>query len=156
MTNNGATNDVAETATEQRICRETAQKIADLCCDLYPKNQIHDERRNENRYPFPYLVTISPVESDGLTPLAQPFSVVAKQISEGGIGFYYNEPMPYRYVVVSLPELRKRPALHLLVDLTRCHLARPGWYENGGVFVMEVDEPALVSILESSGSSPST
>ena len=138
----------ADQTTPQRVSAETAQKITDLCTELYPRGRVYDERRNERRYPFPFLVTLSPVESDGITPLAEPFSVVCKQISEGGLGFYYHEPMPYRYVVASLPPMFQQPAIHLLVDLTWCRIARKGWYENGGAFIQETDEPELVRLLE--------
>ena len=144
----GTMSSTANQQTQQRIPAETAKKIEDLCFELYPSGRMGDERRNETRYPFPYLVMLSPVEDDGLTPLVEPFSVVCKEISEGGLGFYYQEPMPYRYVVASLPALVDRPAIHLLVDLTWCRIARKGWYENGGQFVREMEEPALVTLVE--------
>ena len=88
------------------------------------------------------------MESDGLTPLAEPFTVVCKHISKGGIGFYYPEPMPYRYVVVTLPAMGTEAPIHLLVDLTWCRFAQKGWYENGGLFVREAEEPALSHLVD--------
>ena len=138
----------AEPSAQPTIKSETVDKIERLCTHLYPSGRLSDERRTETRYPFPYLISIAPVESDGTTPLAEPFIVVCKHISQGGIGFYYPEPMPYRYIVVSLPAMGKEQAIHLLVDLTWCRFARKGWYENGGLFVGETDEPALSHLLE--------
>jgi hypothetical protein len=94
------------------------------------------------------LITLSPVEADGVTPLAKPFTVVAKHLSESGIGFYYHQPMPYRYVVASVAAPNDDMVVHMLIDLTWCRFARKGWYENGGVLVGETNEPLLADMAD--------
>jgi hypothetical protein len=56
--------------------------------------------------------------------------------------------MPYRFVVVTLPAMGSEAKIHLLVDLTWCRFARKGWYENGGQFVREAEEPALAHLAD--------
>ena len=55
---------------------------------LYPRNDLV-ERRHDNRYPFPYLVHLTPVGEDGITPEGETVVVVGKHLSEQGFGFYH-------------------------------------------------------------------
>jgi hypothetical protein len=94
----------------------------------------HSERRREQRFPFPYPVRLTPVATDGNVSPAESVVVLGKHLSEHGVDFYYNEPLPYRRVIASF-ERGGREALHLLMDLTWCRFGRHGWYENGGHFL---------------------
>ena len=72
-----------------------------LLTTLYPKHDML-ERRRETRYPFPYLVHLTPVGDDGASPEGEAIVVVGKHLSERGLGFYHTRPLPYRRMVVSL------------------------------------------------------
>jgi hypothetical protein len=98
------------------------------------------ERRKDRRYPFPYLVRLSPVGSDGTTPSGQPVVVVGKHLSERGFGFYHPEPLAYRRMVATL-ETPGGDRLSLLIDLSWCRFTGRGWYESGGRFLAVVDAP---------------
>ena len=121
------------------------QRIRTLLGNLYPRGRVC-ERRRETRYPFPYLIHLQPVLDDDLTPAGEPIVVVGRQISEGGLGFFHPEPLPYRRVVASISPTDGAARLDVLLDLTWCRFTRHGWYEGGGRFLQEVattlvDEP---------------
>ena len=54
------------------------------------------ERRIHHRLPLARLIYLTPVGPDGLTPLGKPIVVVGKHVSEQGLGFFRQQPLPYR------------------------------------------------------------
>jgi len=110
-----------------------------LLTTLYPKREFV-ERRGDNRYPFPYLVHLTPVADDGRTPDGDTQVVVGKHLSERGLGFYHSQPLPYRRVIVSL-EAGGGRWLAFLIDLSWCRFTQQGWYESGGRFLQSVLSP---------------
>ncbi len=106
---------------------------------LYPRNEL-GERRRANRYPFPYLVHLTPVDDDGLTPVGETIVVVGKHLSESGLGFYHPKPLPHRRMIVSI-ETTGGGWLAFLIDLSWCRFTKQGWYESGGRFLQAVDSP---------------
>jgi hypothetical protein len=102
------------------------------------------ERRREQRYPYPQLITLWPMEADGETVAGPPMTVVGKQLSERGLGFYHPQPIANRLVVVSLEKGDGR-TLSFLVDIHRCRFTRQGWYESGGRLLATVTAPSRVA-----------
>lgn len=92
------------------------------------------ERRGRRRYPYPYLVRLTPVGDDGITPQGEPLVVVGKHLSEQGLGFYHSGPLPYRRMIASL-ESSDGTWLGFLLDITWCRFVKQGWYESGGRFL---------------------
>ena len=113
-----------------------------LLTTLYPRAQW-TERRRDQRYPFPYLVHLTPVAPDGVTPQGESVVAVGKHLSEQGLGFYHPKPLPYRRMIVSF-ESGAGSQVAFLVDLTWCRFTRQRWYESGGRFVQTVDPPSDV------------
>ena len=109
-----------------------------LLSTLYPKQEFM-ERRHETRYPFPYLVHITPVAADGVTVQGETVVVVGKHLSEQGLGFYHPKPLPYRRVIASLEDNGRW--LGFLIDLKWCRFTRQGWYESGGRILESVPSP---------------
>jgi hypothetical protein len=109
-----------------------------LLSTLYPKQEFM-ERRNETRYPFPYLVHITPVAADGVTPQGDTVVVVGKHLSEQGLGFYHPKPLPFRRVIASLENNGRW--IGFLLDLKWCRFTRQGWYESGGRILESVSSP---------------
>ena len=99
------------------------------------------ERRGRRRYPYPYLVHLTPVAEDGLTPQGDPVVAVGKHLSEQGLGFYHTGPLPYRRMIASL-ETPGGTRLDFLIDLTWCRFLKQGWYESGGRFLQSSPGPA--------------
>jgi hypothetical protein len=109
-----------------------------LLSTLYPK-QDFVERRCETRYPFPYLVHLTPVDEDESLLQSETVVVVGKHLSERGLGFYHPKPLPYRRVIASLESNGRW--LGFLLDLTWCRFTRQGWYESGGRILESVLSP---------------
>src|SRR6188768_2257091 len=75
------------------------------------------ERRREQRYPYPYPIRLTPVTTDGTVPPAESVVVLGKHLTEHGVDFYYNEPLPYRRVIATF-ERGGREVAHIVMDLT--------------------------------------
>ncbi len=118
------------------------EQVAELLSRLYPRNALA-ERRRENRYPFPYLVHLTPVD-DALAPAGESVVVVGKHLSPCGVGFYHPKPISHRRMIVSF-EAGQQSWLSFLIDVTWCRFTKQGWYESGGRFLQRVDPPAEVA-----------
>jgi len=118
---------------------EVRTQVWGLLTTLYPQNTCM-ERRREQRYPFPYLIHLTPVAADGITPQGESIVVVGKHLSERGMGFYHSKPLPYRRMIVSL-EVGQGKWLAFLIDLNWCRFTRQRWYESGGRFLRAVASP---------------
>ena len=97
---------------------------------LYPRGVLV-ERRGERRYPFPYLVRLTPVAEDGITARGEAVVVVGKHLSSRGLGFYHPGPLPHRRMIASL-EVGDGRRLDFLINLSWCRFTKQGWYESGG------------------------
>jgi len=131
------------TLSELKAPEEDARaQVWRLLGALYPRGNMA-ERRMDHRYPYPYLVYLTPVAEDGVTPKGDALVVVGKHLSERGLGFYHPKPLPYRRMIASL-ESAGGAQLHFLIDLTWCRFTRHGWYESGGHFLQAVPAPGGV------------
>lgn len=118
---------------------EVRTQVWALLATLYPKHETN-ERRRDTRYPFPYLVHLTPVGEDGATPEGEPIVVVGKHLSERGLGFYHPKPLPYRRMIASLQAVNGQ-WVGFLIDLNWCRFTKQGWYESGGRFLEPVLSP---------------
>jgi hypothetical protein len=109
-----------------------------LLSTLYPRQEFM-ERRSETRYPFPYLVHLTPVAPDGTPVECETVVVVGKHLSEQGLGFYHPKPLAYRRVIASLESNGRW--IGFLLDLKWCRFTRQGWYESGGRILESVTSP---------------
>jgi len=116
---------------------ELRTQVCGLLHTLYPQSDL-TERRRENRYAFPYLVQLTPVAEDGVTPRGEAVVVVGKHLSERGLGFYHPKPLPYRRMIASL-EAGNGRWVRFLIDLSWCRFIKGGWYESGGRFLRAVE-----------------
>jgi hypothetical protein len=114
-------------------------QVWSLLAGLCPRSELV-ERRSDWRYPYPYLIHLTPVGRDGITASGETIVVAGKQLSEHGLGFYHQEPLPYRRMVASL-EASTGVWLSFLIDLSWCRFMRCGWYESGGRFLQSVPCP---------------
>jgi len=121
---------------------DVRMQIRGLLAALYPRTHLVERRRGQ-RYPFPYLVYLTPLADDGVTPEGKAVAVVGKHISERGLGFYHPRPLAYRRVIASM-EAGNGNWLSFLVDLTWCRFTRQGWYESGGRLLQAVHSPLEV------------
>lgn len=118
---------------------EVRSQVWQLLGGMYPQgNGV--ERRQSQRYPFPQLITLSPVSIGGLTTKGRNLTVVGKHLSEGGLGFFHPQPLSDRLVIASL-EADGGRFFGFLLDIHRCRFTRHGWYESGGKFLRAAPSP---------------
>ncbi len=98
---------------------------------IYPLEQ---ERRNRARFPYPRLIRLIPLNTDGSRSEFPPVTVVGKHLAEDGLGFYHAMPLPYRQMLAQL-ELPGGDLASFLVVLQWCRFIRDGWYETGARLV---------------------
>lgn len=115
------------------------RQVWGLLAGLYPAGKPI-ERRVDQRFPYPHLVYLTPCAADGLTPLGGPVVVVGKHLSERGLGFYHQQPLPYRRMIASLANHEQR-WLGFLIDITWCRFTQHGWYDSGGKFLHVTSSP---------------
>jgi len=110
-----------------------------LLAGIFPHGNLL-ERRHEQRYPYPRLLMLTPVQADGQTADGPTFVAVGKQLSQRGLGFFHPQPLVNRLVIASL-EAGDGRWLGFLLDIRHCRFTRQGWYESGGRFVRAVASP---------------
>ena len=104
------------------------------------RDRRYTDRRHNRRLAYPYPIHLTPVGIDDSTPQGETIIVVGKHLSECGLDFYHNQPLPYRRMIASLRQ-GETDWMGLLVDLTWCRFTRHGWYENGGRFIEMIRSP---------------
>jgi hypothetical protein len=119
--------------------RDVQDRVLDVV-SLYRTRPACGDRRCDRREPFPYPIHVTPVADNGEVLSDETFVVLGKHLSERGLDFYHNAPLPYRRVITSW-ECRDGSWLALMLDLRWCRSTRHGWYENGGRFVQAVPSP---------------
>jgi hypothetical protein len=123
--------------------------VRQLLEHMYPQ-EVWAEKRKTQRVPYPFLLQITPVDEEG-TPLDEPMTVVGKDLSEQGIGFFHREPLPHRLVKASVEDMTGQ-TIAVLIDLTWCCFTKQGWYESGGRFLhVAVDRPNQEFLMPASG-----
>lgn len=118
---------------------EISSRISSLFKKLFPGGRLPD-RRSQRRYPFPYLVRLTRVGPDGLSPTEESIVVVGKHISERGLGFYHAIPLTDRRMIASF-ETSTGEWIAFLLDIHWCRFTKGGWYESGGRFLRTVPSP---------------
>lgn len=92
------------------------------------------DRRRDQRYPFPNLLYVTPMDRNGQPLVEQTVVVVGKTLTERGMDFYHQQPIPHRRVIVTI-ETQSGYTASFLMDLTWCRYTKQGWYDNGGRFL---------------------
>jgi hypothetical protein len=115
------------------------RQVWGLLAGLAPQAH-HPERRTVQRFPYPNLLYLTPVAADGMTPAGDSIVVVGKHLSERGLGFFYQYPLPNRRMIASL-EGKDARYVGFLVDITWCRFTQHGWYDSGGRFLCAVPSP---------------
>jgi hypothetical protein len=115
------------------VDHEARLQVRALLAGVYPPGIVPD-RRSEQRYPFPKLFVLSPVDADGRRRLGPSITAAGKHLSETGMSFFHPDPIPHRWMIASLPK-SDGEWVGFLVDLDWCRFTRQGWYESGGRLV---------------------
>lgn len=112
--------------------------VGQLISRILPK-KITNERRKDFRYPYPHLVYLTPVDSSGQPLNDLTTVVVGKNITERGIDFFHQQPLPYRRVILTL-ESDDGTRASVVTDLLWTRFTRQGWYDNGGRFLYVLEQ----------------
>jgi hypothetical protein len=110
-------------------------RVHELLLRTYPPGPPL-ERRCDRRYPYPHLVRLTPINSEN-QPSGECLTVVGKNLSERGMGFFHSGPIAHRRMIASFDAGGGR-WLGLVVDVTWCRFICSGWYESGGRFLEAV------------------
>ncbi len=102
--------------------QETLRRIAAFVSLLRPERGL--ERRQSQRIALPFLLRLEAAGSEAIT-------VVGKDISSAGIGFFHQQPLAMRQAKLTLSDPRIG-TLSLEVELAWCRFCQLGWYESGG------------------------
>lgn len=118
--------------------RAIRRQVRAVLAGMYPLNVPH-ARRGEERFPYPRLMQLIPATETG-RPTGSGLTVVGKQLSEQGLGFFHPGPLPHRWVIVEL-EVANGTKFSFLMQLLWCRFLREGWYESGGRFSKLIEVP---------------
>src|SRR5262245_42233491 len=77
------------------------RQVWSVLAGLFPAGHS-PERRQQQRFPYPQLLYLTPVDPVTNVACGESLVVVGKHLSERGLGFYYREPIPYRRMIASL------------------------------------------------------
>jgi hypothetical protein len=116
------------------------QRVRFVLQAFHQASRIACDRRRDHRIPFPHPIHVTPVDASGALATDETFVVLGKHLSECGLDFYCQWPIPHRRVVASW-ECGAGRWISLLLDLTWCRSNHHGWYENGGRFLQVVESP---------------
>lgn len=117
---------------------EVRRHVWMLLSGLYPPARTL-ERRSEQRFAFPHLLYLTPTD-DHLGAVNESVVVIGKHLSERGLGFFHQLPLPHRHMIASL-EARDGRWLAFLVDIHWCRFTQHGWYDSGGRLLQVVTSP---------------
>lgn len=104
------------------------------------------ERRQNQRHPLPSLLTLYPADDGACEP---PQVIVGKDISERGLGFFHQRPIPFRRAIV-VCDVPGAGQAAFLIDISWCRFTRQGWYESGGRLLEAVPPPAAPRVATAS------
>ena len=102
-------------------------------------------RRRGTRHPFPYPILLTPETPSSDTTSTDSIRVLGRNVSEGGLNFYHQDPICHRRVIASL-KIGGQDWLRLLIELRWCRFNQSGLYESGGRFLRCV--PASCDLCE--------
>lgn len=93
--------------------------------------------RRSTRHPFPYPILLTPETGSSHSTSTESICVLGRNVSEGGLNFYHQDPICHRRVIASL-KIGGQNWLRLLIELRWCRFNQSGLYESGGRFLRRV------------------
>jgi hypothetical protein len=110
-----------------------------------PRTRRFQERRQSKRQAFPYLVELVPID-DRNRPCGDSLLVLGKHLSDQGLDFHHQGPLPHRRFRASLETGDVQP-VQLVLEVRWCRFIKRGWYESGGRFLRVVSSAETSSQL---------
>lgn len=103
-----------------------------------PRPRRFQERRASQRQAFPYLIELIPLDGHN-RPCGESLIVLGKHLSDHGLDFYHQGPLPHRRFLAKLDTGDAEP-VQLVLDISWCRFIKRGWYETGGKFLRLLPE----------------
>jgi hypothetical protein len=113
-----------------------ALEVNNVLSRIHPS--VTYERRRFERFPFPFLLRLVPLDPQGHGLYTEQMVVVGKEISQQGMSFFHQQPLACRRAILVLDET-DAGRLVVEVDLAWCRFKRLGWYESGGRLIRTLD-----------------
>lgn len=122
-------------ASADELATSLAADIDSLMRQVSPI--VDTERRARARYPIPYTFQLIPLDEGGRPRLEKTTTVVGKHLSQSGISFSHDHPLPCRGAIISLihPNIGR---FAVEVDLLWTRRTVIGIYESGGRLIRTV------------------
>ena len=99
---------------------------------------VFAERRTHDRIAYTQMFPVTPVDNiNDMEVSGETIFAAGKNLSPNGVGFFHQEPIPSRYVVISLRRSSEESTQYL-VKLLWCRFLHPGWYDSGGQIIRMV------------------
>ena len=107
--------------------------VAEFASRLVPGTYTGKERRATVRCPFVLAIPALPLD-EAFKPAGEPFMIMSRNISSGGIGLVSRAPVRVKNLLLDL-SARDGKHMQIIAELTRCRSV-DGFYDIGGKFVM--------------------
>ena len=96
------------------------------------------DRRAQERTAYTRLFPLTPVNNaEEMIACGETIQAAGKNLSPGGIGFFHQEAIPSRYVVISLQQSQDTFSQYL-VKISWCRFLHTDWYDSGGQIIRMV------------------
>jgi len=122
-----------------RRIQEVEYLIGTMVASWQSSSTVLSGRRwHHIRYTIP--VTITPLDDRTEEPIGQPKLVRGRDISQGGVSFTHDHPLPFRKAALTFP-LEEGSVASFVVRLNWCRFNRDGGYHSGCRFVRTIASP---------------
>ena len=91
------------------------------------------ERREQERLPYPSVISVTPLVDGTREPATETFSVIGRNLSNLGLDFFHDYLISEKEVVVGL-QSAKASWSHFVLQLGWSRFVQGGWYISGGKF----------------------
>ena len=95
---------------------------------------LNDDRRHDKRFPFPQLLTLTPIDDSVIEVSGDSVTVAGKHLAGRGIDFFHSFPLTFKRAIVSFDGDCFDLDAHFVLNISWCRFLRPGWYDSGGRF----------------------
>ncbi len=113
--------------------REEIASFVNHCLVNLDRHESMLDRRRDQRYSFPILIRLTPVDLSSMRVIGDPVLVVGKHISVSGLGFFHAYSLPHATFLVSVAN--DGGTTELVWKSRWCRFLADGWYESGGQFI---------------------
>ncbi len=105
--------------------------VASLVAKLVSEESGEADRRAHVRHPLMMAIATVAVDDD-VQPVAEPVTMITRDISSHGIGLIHTQPVDAKWIVIELP--LQTGTEQFVMEVVRCHPV-DRFYDVGGRFI---------------------